>query len=118
MESGDYKQLVNEMLVEIFQDILKLEHRAIAAFSGVQLTMNEMHIIEAVGKSQGMLMGDIAKKLRITLPTLTVSVDRLVEKGFLRRHRASQDKRRVEIELTERGLTAFNAHEEFHARML
>ena len=118
MESGTYRYVVNEMLVEIFQDILKLEQRAIAGFSDVQLTMSEMHIVEAVGKNRGQLMGDIARGLRITLPTLTVSVDRLVEKGFLKRQRAARDKRRVEIELTERGVQAFDAHEHFHARMV
>jgi DNA-binding MarR family transcriptional regulator len=118
MEEPEYRHVVNELLVDIFNDILKVEHKAIESFAGNALTMSEMHILEAIGKNPDQPMSDIARRLRITLPTLTVSVQRLEEKGFITRSRAGSDRRRVNAQLTPKGLKAFGNHAEFHARMV
>jgi DNA-binding MarR family transcriptional regulator len=118
MQEQDYKQVVNELLVDIFNSILKVEHKSIESFAGRTLTMSEMHIIEAVGKSKDQQMSDIARKLRITLPTLTVSVQRLDEKGYITRRRFGADRRKVAVELTEKGKNAYDKHAEFHSKMV
>lgn len=118
MEVQEYKHVVNELLVDIFNDILKVEHKAIESFAGNSLTMSEMHILEAVGKSPSQQMSDIAKKLRITLPTLTVSVQRLEEKGYITRQRFGADRRKVAVALTDRGQLAYARHADFHAKMV
>ena len=118
MNEQEYKQIVNDILVDIFNDILKVEHKAIDAFAPTPLTMSEMLIIEAVGKMTDLQMSEIARKLRVTLPTLTVSVDRLEEKGYIQRRRSDQDRRRVTIVLTPKGQKAFDDHAAFHAQMV
>ena len=118
MNEQEYKQIVNDILVDIFNDILKVEHKAIDAFAPTPLTMSEMHIIEAVGKLTDLQMSEIARQLRVTLPTLTVSVDRLEEKGYIQRRRSDQDRRRVTIVLTPKGQKAFDDHAAFHAQMV
>lgn len=118
MDEREYKHVVNELLVDIFNDILKVEHKAIESLGGNALTMSEMHIIEAVGKSTNLQMSEIAKKLRITLPTLTVSVQRLEEKGFITRERFGVDRRKVAIALTPKGQQANERHAEFHNKMV
>jgi len=118
MEVQDYKHVVNELLVDIFNDILKVEHRAIESFAGNSLTMSEMHILEAIGRRPDQQMSEIARQLRITLPTLTVSVQRLEEKGFITRKRAGADRRKVNAALTETGLKAYDSHAVFHEKMV
>lgn len=118
MDVQECKQVVNELLVDIFNDILKVEHKAIESFAGNSLTMSEMHIIEAVGKNPSLQMSDIARKLRITLPTLTVSVQRLEEKGYITRQRFGADRRKVAVALTASGQQAYERHAEFHNKMV
>jgi DNA-binding MarR family transcriptional regulator len=118
MDEPEYKRVVNDLLVDIFNDILKVEHRAIESFTGSSLTMSEMHIIEAIGNNPDQQMSEIARVLRITLPTLTVSVQRLEEKGYIKRSRAGADRRRVNAMLTERGRRAYEDHARFHAKMV
>lgn len=118
MDTPEYRAVINELLVDIFNDILKVEHKAIDSFSGSQLTMSEMHILEAVGKNADQQMSEIAKRLRITLPTLTVSVQRLEEKGYISRQRFGDDRRKVSVTLTDRGQQAYRHHEAFHDRMV
>jgi DNA-binding MarR family transcriptional regulator len=118
MESPQYKHVVNELLVDIFNDILKVEHKAIESFAGSALTMSEMHILEAIGNNPDQKMSEIARQLKITLPTLTVSVQRLEEKGYITRNRFGADRRKVAVSLTELGRRAYNDHAAFHAKMV
>jgi DNA-binding MarR family transcriptional regulator len=113
-----YRHAVNELLVDIFNDILKVEHKAIESFAGNSLTMSEMHILEVIGNNPDQKMSAIARKLKITLPTLTVSVQRLEEKGYITRNRSGADRRKVSASLTERGQKAYDDHAAFHAGMV
>lgn len=118
MELQECKQVINELLVDIFNDILKLEHKAIEGFAGNSLTMSEVHILEVIGNNPSQQMSDIARRLRITLPTLTVSVQRLEEKGYITRQRHGVDRRKVTAALTETGRQAYDRHAEYHARLM
>lgn len=116
---GDYRKVVSDILTGMFNDILRVEHRAIESDDLMPLSMSELHIIEAVGDDDGnSIMSEIARKLRITLPTLTAAADRLEEKGYIRRNRSSEDRRRVSVALTEEGKVAYERHARFHERMV
>jgi DNA-binding MarR family transcriptional regulator len=118
MDVPEYKLVINELLVDIFNDILKVEHRAIESFAGNALTMSEMHILEMIGKNPDQQMSEIAKRLRVTLPTLTVSVQRLEEKGYITRSRPGSDRRKVNASLTKLGRQAYESHAGFHEKMV
>jgi DNA-binding MarR family transcriptional regulator len=119
MGEPDYKAVVNDILIDMFNDILRVEHKAIETEDMMPLSMSELHIIEAVGDDAGRcIMSDIARKLRITLPTLTAAADRLEEKGYIVRRRSSEDRRRVSVSLTREGEMAFNRHAKFHEKMV
>jgi len=115
----DYKAVVNDMLIDIFNDILRVEHKAIESVDLMPLSMSELHIIEAAGDDNGhCIMSDIARRLRITLPTLTAAADRLEEKGYIVRLRSNADRRRVSVTLTEEGRLAYTRHAKFHEKMV
>ena len=76
-----------------------------------------MHIIEAVGLDGGN-MSSIAAKLKVTVGSLTTSMNALVKKGYTERKRSEQDRRVVYIRLTEKGEKAFHHHAEFHRQMI
>jgi DNA-binding MarR family transcriptional regulator len=115
----DYKKVVSDILTDMFNDILRVEHKAIEAKDLMPLSMSELHIIEVVGNDNGnSIMSTIARKLRITLPTLTAAADRLEEKGYIRRSRNTDDRRRVSVSLTEEGRLAYERHARFHERMV
>ena len=119
MFETDYKCVVNDILIDMFNDILRVEYKAIELVDMMPLSMSELHIIEAVGDSNSMLiMSGIAKKLRITLPTLTAAVDRLEEKGYIQRHRSTTDRRQVSVILTNEGMLAYQRHARFHENMV
>ncbi len=119
MSGPDYRGVVSDILIDMFNDILRVEHKAIETEDMLPLTMSELHVIGVVGDHQGTtIMSQIARKLRITLPTLTAAVDRLEEKGYILRRRSEEDRRRVSVELTDDGRQAYERHARFHEMMV
>jgi len=118
MTREKYLELVNGILVEVFNDILKIEQRVIVSASGAALTINEIHILEAVGPDKPLSMGTVAHRLGISLPALTISVNRLVGKGYVERERLESDRRKVMVQLTRKGRKAYEHHMAFHRKMV
>lgn len=111
------KKIVNELLVEVFNNILDIEQNELKK-AGVTLSITEVHVIEAISLVETKTMGNIAKKLRITLGTLTTSIDRLVKKGFVKRVYNENDRRKIFIELLDTGTEVLFKHQQFHEKML
>lgn len=88
------KALINELLVEVFNHILSIEEDILES-KGIKLSMNEIHILEAIRNSDEPIMTNLAKKLRITTGTLTASIDRLVNKKYVVRYQEETDRRKV-----------------------
>jgi len=110
-------RLVNELLVEIFNDILTIEKEAISSGPFKDLSLTEMHTIEAIGPGEH-TMTDVADKLDITVGTLSTAINRLVNKGYVERNRSELDRRVVEIKLARQGRLAYKIHEAFHREMV
>ncbi len=111
------KFILNELLVEVFNQILSIEQEELKK-KGVILSITEVHVIEAISKVEVKTMGNVAKKLRVTLGTLTTSIDRLVKKGFVKRVFDESDRRKVFIELLEPSIETLEKHTQFHEEML
>lgn len=112
----DSYETINNILVHLFNEIWELEEKAIITEEFKDITNNDMHIIEAVGLD-GNNMSAIAKKLKITVGSLTTSMNSLVNKKYVLRQRSETDRRVVNIMLTEKGVKAYKHHNEFHMQM-
>lgn len=111
-----YKK-INDILVNLFHEIWELEEKAIITDEFKDLTNNDMHVIEAVGLGEGNNMSSIAKKLNITMGSLTTAMNSLVNKAYVERHRSEKDRRVVVVRLTEKGIRAYHHHEDYHRQM-
>ena len=113
----DAYETINDILVNLFNEILKLEEEAIITEEFKDITNNDMHIIEAIGLSGENTMSVVAKKLGITAGSLTTSVNSLVNKKYVTRQRSEEDRRVVFLKLTEKGKRAYEHHREYHRQM-
>ncbi len=113
----DIYQTVNDVLVHLFYQIMDLEENAIITDEYKDLSVNDMHIIEAIGLGEGSNMSTIAKRMDITVGSLTTSMNSIVNKGYAVRKRSETDRRVVFIQLTEKGEQAYHHHAGFHASM-
>jgi DNA-binding MarR family transcriptional regulator len=110
-------KVVNELLVGLFNEILTVEKAALGASPFKDLSLTEMHVIEAIGVGFR-TMTDVADQLGVTVGTLTTSINRLVKKEYVERNRSEEDRRFVQIELTHKGKLAYRMHDAFHAQMV
>ena len=110
-------KVINGVLVNLINEIWELEEKAIITEEFKDLTTNDMHVIEAIGLGEGRNMSAIAKKLNITVGTLTTAVNSLVNKKYAQRHRSEEDRRVVFVSLTEKGIRAYRHHEDYHRQM-
>ena len=108
---------INDVLVNLINEIWELEEKAIITEEFKDLTNNDMHVIEAIGLGEGRNMSSIAKKLNITVGTLTTAVNSLVNKKYAVRRRSEEDRRVVFVSLTEKGERAYRHHEDYHRQM-
>ncbi len=111
-------ETVNEILVRLFANILDIEEKCLKIGEFSDLSISEMHVIDNIGINRERTMSDTAKDLRVTSGTLTTAIDNLIKKGYVERKRSNEDRRVVIIKLTERGVAAFYAHEDFHKDMV
>ena len=111
-------EVLNELLVKLFKNIMEIEEKYLITPDFKDISVNDMHIIEAIGLKEPKSMSAIAKLMSITTGTLTKSMDGLSEKKYVIRERGKKDKRVVFAHLTEKGRRAYLHHEGFHRDMI
>lgn len=114
----DVYAIIDDLLVNLFDDILDIEKNALIKGDFENITVNDMHIIDAIGIGEGKNMSAIARELNITVGSLTTSMNALVKKKYVVRERSEEDRRIVNIRLTEKGESAYYHHEAFHKKLV
>jgi len=78
------------------------------------LTSRQLVCIEIVKKEGNPTLSEIAEKLKITKPSATVMVDRLIANDCLVKVKSDADRRSMHVHLTERGHRIADMHEKIH----
>lgn len=115
------EEQLNHFFVTVFNDILRLEETSLAKGIHKQLSMSEMHVIEAVCNSQDQeanTMKELSSKLNITASSLTIAVKTLEQKGYLTRKKSESDKRKVYVSPTEIAKAANKDHAKYHEALV
>lgn len=114
-----FEKKLNELLMETFQDIIRVEE-LILQRSDPNLSINEVHLIESVrnGRDRSSTVTEIASELRLSLPSVTVAVNKLVSKGYLLKEKDAEDGRSVRVRLTREGEKIYRLHWYFHLKLV
>jgi DNA-binding MarR family transcriptional regulator len=72
------------------------------------LTRQQLHYLRIISRLQNPSISELAKELRLTKPTVTVLIEKLVEKGYVRKVQSDADRRFSHLHIAEKG-------EEVHA---
>ncbi|UJF14694.1 MarR family transcriptional regulator [Jeotgalibaca sp. MA1X17-3] len=109
---------VNSYLVTIFNEVLGIEEEALRTSNFSDISIKEMHTIEAIGMYGEHTSSEVAKKLNITAGTLSVAINTLVKKGYVVRIRLENDRRVIKLGLTKKGKLIYRLHDKFHKQMV
>lgn len=83
------------------------EQLSAAHVRGLGLTPSQFDILATLGNTEGMCFKELGDKTLITKGTLTGVVDRLEQKGLVRRGPLPDDRRRTIVQLTPQGEQEF-----------
>jgi DNA-binding MarR family transcriptional regulator len=78
------------------------------------VTFHEIHTIEIIGDLGQATMRELAKKADVKQSTMTVMIDKLIRKGYVERFGSENDRRVVNVRLTEQGRSAYEEHKKAH----
>ncbi len=116
---NNFSKKLNELLVETYRQVTKIEEQAIRQDSKLDLTISELHMLESVSKNkEGCTISFIAEDQGITLPSVTVAINKLTKKGYVEKQRAAHDGRQVLVKLTREGRKVNAGHQYFHENMV
>ncbi|MCP4022024.1 MAG: MarR family transcriptional regulator [Desulfobacteraceae bacterium] len=99
----------------IFSSIKYLRDKMFAKHHGQSMTKEErlilkdmsisqFHTIMAIRRKGKVSLKELSQMLQISPPSASSMVNRLVEKGVVKRHQSSKDRRKIEISLTQKAL--------------
>ena len=118
MTDQEIEQLLNQALKDMFYSVLRLQEQSVSKLANGNLSRTEMHALEIVQDLPEATLTQIADILGITKATVSVSVSRLVEKGYLEKHRSETDGRKSILRLTESGEAMCKKHTQFHDMLI
>lgn len=111
-------QEINDALYHAYYGIQRIEEEELKKSRFNDLTPKELHALDAITMYEHPTTSQVAEKLHLTRATMTVTVDRLVRKGYVERIRGQQDRRVVHLKLTMRGRVVCRAYHAYHNRMV
>ena len=118
MTDSEIERLLNQALKDMFYSVLRLQEQSVSKLANGSLSRTEMHALEVVQEIPEATLTQISDILGITKATVSVSVNRLVEKGFLEKHRSEADARKSILRLTEPGEAMCKKHKQFHDMLI
>lgn len=115
-----FEEQLNEVIVDTYRSILRVEENILKRSDQTDLSISEIHMLEAVGKGKDRrrTISDLAEVLNITLPSVTVAINKLMKKGYVEKVRSEEDGRIVYVSLTRQGRRIDSAHRYFHESMV
>lgn len=113
--------------VQEFGELLSVMVRSFAAFERSEIfccgvTMSQCSTILGIGKKGTMTMNALSEWMSLATSTMTRIVDNLVRDGYVEREQDPQDRRVVQVSLTEKGAQLFQAikeiYREYHRKIV
>src|SRR5262245_56043624 len=100
----DLRDLVAEILSQF-----RLVDEASANGPHVELSIQDLRVVEHLGDTGPRIMRELAEHLRLAVSSVTSVVDNLENKGLVQRQRSEKDRRIVRVELTTAGTAIYHA---------
>lgn len=107
------KILINA-ISELSNMMAQMEERAKDEFNTMGLTQTQMHYLETIGQLGNPNMTELATAMKLSKPTVTVAIEKLIEHGCIYKVHSDHDRRTTHLHLTEKGLQLNQTHNFAH----
>ena len=108
------KDNLKENIVKFTRLISVAEESAKKLYEMQDLTATQFHYLEIIGELENPTLTELAAAMKLTKPSVTTAIDRLVIKGLVRKVHSDIDKRSSHLHLTEIGEQINKRHDFAH----
>jgi DNA-binding MarR family transcriptional regulator len=106
-------------LIEILTKIIgDLEAQFIKKFQEEGFTARQIVYIETINTLGNPNLGEIAKALKLSKPSVTAIVDKLASKGYIEKFQSDEDRRSFHVHLSTKGSMLVRMHEKTHNKII
>ncbi|MFW6135130.1 MAG: MarR family winged helix-turn-helix transcriptional regulator [Elusimicrobiota bacterium] len=101
---------INDLFLQLTEMLWEHVYSSHLPSRTVSFSITEHYLIEFLGKESFASMSKLSRIFHVPPTTMTSIVDRLVQRGYIKRHRAQQDRRKVLVTLSEKGKEFYLYH--------
>ncbi len=105
------QERVNEILFNFLQSVYLFESREASLFS---VSWDEVYLLQLLARKNPMTVTELAKKLKVKNFTASRMITRLADQNLIVRKQSADDRRIVEVFITQQGLNKINQIETFN----
>ena len=109
-------------LVELIEIITKLigdlEAVFVKKYQEEGFTARQIVYIDTINMLGNPNLGEIAKALKLSKPSVTAIVDKLASKGYIEKFQSDEDRRSFHVHLSTKGKKLVKMHGETHNRIV
>lgn len=106
-----------EIVSHLSAMIGQMEESAKVQYNLNNLTHSQMHYLETISRFGNPNITELSVTLRLSKPTVKVSIDKLIEKDFVFKIQSDADRRTAHLHLTEKGKLINQMHDYAHKRI-
>ena len=107
-----------ELIEIITKKIGDLEAQFIKKFQKEGFTARQIVYIETINTLDNPNLGEIAKALKLSKPSVTAIVDKLASKGYIEKFQSDEDRRSFHVHLSAKGNMLVRMHEKTHSKIV
>ena len=100
----------------ILNKFIRIEESIIRFDGGMEVTHNDIHVIQTIGDSKGMNVTELGEYFGITKSAASQKTTKLARKGLLEKRKSAHNDKELQLGLTELGWRAYQIHEQYHGR--
>ncbi|MGN0187675.1 MAG: MarR family winged helix-turn-helix transcriptional regulator [Paludibacteraceae bacterium] len=104
------------VIAKLSHSLGEMEEQAKEYFDLKDLTLTQMHYLEVISHLGNPNVTELASELQLTKPTVTVGIDKLIERNYVYKVQSDDDRRNSHLHLTDKGRQINAMHAYAHER--
>jgi len=105
---------LSEIIEKLFKMLREYEHKAIIESQIFNLSIKQLSYINTIYNLKNVTITQLSKLFKVTKPTISNTVSRLIKDGYLMKKQSDKDKRYYSILVTEIGSKIIRNYEKSH----
>lgn len=106
-------------LIEIITKLIgDLEAEFIKKYQEEGFTARQISYIDTINMLGNPNLGEIAKALKLSKPSVTAIVDKLASKGYIEKFQSDEDRRSFHVHLSAKGKNLVKMHAQTHNKIV